>query len=403
MTMRSQPILSILPEATAEGVWAWFFLEESTEPLPISSVATLQQALPPGKSVIILLPATILTLTKTQVPTRQAAQLLRALPYALEEALAEDVEQLHLAPGGHLGDGYYPVLALKKAKMQEITETFQSIPVHSLTADILALPWQAGEITIFADHDWLWLRHDAYGGCCFPQAQAAAWLMAILPSLGTPEELFCHYYHLDNVDPPPLPLPKAWQQNLIVTPVANRYAFWQQGLAVAPVISLLSGSYQRQAPWQKDLKQWRAAAIFLLLALVLAISNLATETWRLQREVVSLEAQAIEIFRQTFPNLQRVVNPRVQMEAELNKLRRSQGVDNNFLSLLNILGQEKNNDMNILSFNFRQQALEIDVLLPNIQAAENLRNRLTQQGLTVAIRNVVAEQNQVRARLRLES
>lgn len=403
MTMRQSPVLHILPEATADGVWAWFFLEEAAEAVPISTLTTLQQALPSGKSLTILLPSTILTLTKTQVPTRQAAQVLRALPYALEETLAEDVEQLHLAPGGHLGDGYYPVLAVKQEKMQEIAETFQSLPLQVLTADVLALPWQAGEITIFADHDWCWLRYDAYGGCCFPQAQAADWLAAILPSLGTPEELFCHYYYLDAVEVPPLPLPEAWQQNLIVTPVANHYAFWQQGLAVAPVISLLSGSYKRQAPWQKDLKQWRAAAVFLLLASVLAISNLVVDTWRLQREVKNLEAQAVEIFRETFPDLQRVVNPRVQMEAELNKLRRSQGVDNNFLPLLNILAQEKNNDMNILSFNFRQQALEIDVLLPTVQAAENLRNRLTQQGLTVAIRNVVAEQNQVRARLRLES
>jgi general secretion pathway protein L len=403
MTMRSQSILSILPEATAEGVWAWFFSEEQTEPVAITALATLEQALPLGKSLIILLPSTFLTLTTAQLPTRQAAQVLRALPYALEEALAEDIEQLHLSPGAHLGDGRYPVLAIKREKMQEIAETFQNLPVHCLTADVLALPWQAGEVTIFADHDWFWLRHDAYGGCLIPQAQAESWFHAFLPTLGTPEDLTIHYYYQYDVEVPPLSLSEAWQQALVVEPVADRFRFWQQGLQVAEPISLLIGPYKRQPRWQKELQQWRAAAVFLFLGTILGLANLAVDTWRLQQEVQRLENQAIETFRETFPNLQRVVNPRVQMEAELNKLRRSQGVDNNFLQLLSVLAQEKNNEISVLSLNFRQQVLEIDVLLPNVQAAENLRNRLTQQGVTVAIRNVVAEQNQVRARLRLES
>ncbi|MEZ5670871.1 MAG: type II secretion system protein GspL [Thiotrichaceae bacterium] len=52
-----------------------------------------------NQQVIVLLPNTEILLTQVELPTVQRHRLQQAVPYALEEQLAEDIEQLHFALG----------------------------------------------------------------------------------------------------------------------------------------------------------------------------------------------------------------------------------------------------------------------------------------------------------------
>ena len=45
--------------------------------------------------MVALVPSAHVLLTHAQVPARRASQLLAAVPYALEESLAGDVDDLH--------------------------------------------------------------------------------------------------------------------------------------------------------------------------------------------------------------------------------------------------------------------------------------------------------------------
>ncbi len=62
-----------------------------------------------GREVIVLVPAACVLTTTVDIPVKRGQRLLAALPYALEEQLADDVENLHFAAGASLEDGRIPV------------------------------------------------------------------------------------------------------------------------------------------------------------------------------------------------------------------------------------------------------------------------------------------------------
>jgi general secretion pathway protein L len=63
---------------------------------PISDALALSQA----RRTVVILPASDVTLARPDLPpVRGAARIVQAVPYALEEQLASDLENLHFAIG----------------------------------------------------------------------------------------------------------------------------------------------------------------------------------------------------------------------------------------------------------------------------------------------------------------
>src|SRR3990167_7452135 len=68
-----------------------------------------------GTSWTLVLPVEAVTVCAVNLPTRKARWLRQALPFAVEELLAEDVELMHLALGEPLADGRYRVIAVRRS------------------------------------------------------------------------------------------------------------------------------------------------------------------------------------------------------------------------------------------------------------------------------------------------
>ena len=78
-----------------------------------------------GRPVIALLPSEdVLTIT-TELRAR-GNKLLNALPYALEDHVADDVDDLHFAPGQRMPNGLLPVAVIARAKMDAWLEALRS-------------------------------------------------------------------------------------------------------------------------------------------------------------------------------------------------------------------------------------------------------------------------------------
>ena len=69
------------------------------------------------RKVIVLLPAEEILTTHVEVPVRSGKRLLAALPFAMEEQVADDVENLHFAAGKRLADGSTPVAVINRERM----------------------------------------------------------------------------------------------------------------------------------------------------------------------------------------------------------------------------------------------------------------------------------------------
>ena len=87
-----------------------------------------QQVLPPqhgsliqaaplavGRRVAVLVPAADVVSLDADLPVGTGPKLLQAIPYALEEQLADSVDDLHFAVGTRRDDGKTPVAVVTRA------------------------------------------------------------------------------------------------------------------------------------------------------------------------------------------------------------------------------------------------------------------------------------------------
>ena len=74
-----------------------------------------------GRDVIVLVPASNVLTTVVDIPVKRGRHLLSALSAALEEDLADDIENLHFAPGAERDDHAQPVTALGRARPWRLT------------------------------------------------------------------------------------------------------------------------------------------------------------------------------------------------------------------------------------------------------------------------------------------
>ena len=70
-----------------------------------------------GRKVIALVPAFNVLRLFVDIPIRAANKVLKALPFAMEEQLAEDVDELHFAVGKRDPDDRLPVAIVQREKM----------------------------------------------------------------------------------------------------------------------------------------------------------------------------------------------------------------------------------------------------------------------------------------------
>src|SRR3984893_1596222 len=81
---------------------------------------TLAAARAAGRRVCVLVPGTDVLLAEPDVPVRAGAKLQQLVPYALEEHLADDIDDLHFAIGRGGGRGPRAPVALGgRARLRE--------------------------------------------------------------------------------------------------------------------------------------------------------------------------------------------------------------------------------------------------------------------------------------------
>ncbi|MCL1042541.1 type II secretion system protein GspL [Shewanella marisflavi] len=266
-----------------------------------------------NRPVDILVPASAITLTSVQLPEKGQRQALKALPFMLEENLAENVDELHFVTGPRDGESL-SVAVVAHEQMQTWLSWLSEagIKARQLVPDCLALPLQECQWAAMKFGSDYLLRTSAGSGVSLD----AAWFQAALPKLAMRQEetpiTLANYSDLEiqgvEVKPQPLDLPM-----LVLA----------KGILNAP-LNLLSGIYTPKREYSKHLMVWRNAAIIVLVALVLALVNKGLNIHHMNVEREALQQQTADIFKQVMGS-SRIVNVRSQMESQLRTLQGAGG------------------------------------------------------------------------------
>ena len=103
-----------------------------------------------GKKVTVLMDSHYTTLKSVTVPSKNRSKQLLAIPFAMEDFLAEDIEDTHFALGKLLAgsndkDNHVPVIAINRELLSNTIALFaeHNIHINHMTADAMSLPSDA--------------------------------------------------------------------------------------------------------------------------------------------------------------------------------------------------------------------------------------------------------------------
>jgi general secretion pathway protein L len=396
--------LLLRAESVAGDSWRWLRVEADGRPRGGIHAGSLADAASEsgGLRVVVLVSATDCLLTSVQVPGRNRQKLLRAVPYALEEQLSDEVERLHFALGDVLDDGSWPVAVIGRQVMDKLTNALDAtaMDVQQLVPDVLAIPRREDEVSALVVDDIVLVRKGRAEGYVVDSDN----LDMLLAMQGDMDEVpaLRLFVAADELPPETDAWPGETQVETWSGDPLNLYA---AGLDSRP-LNLLQGTYSKSGEWERLWKPWRATAALLLVGVLISFAAMGVDYYRLSAESGQLQAQIDETFRKASPETKRVVNPRVQMQQKLDSLEKGGADERGFLALLgktgNVLKDIKNIELGGITY--RAGRLDVDLKIGNLQMLDQLKQALTDNGdLKVEIQSATTGADQrVQGRMRIE-
>ncbi|MCK5719217.1 MAG: type II secretion system protein GspL [Thiomargarita sp.] len=401
--------LSLLICLKLNGQVSWATYDSTGQIIDSEKSVALNQV-PQGIRVItVLIPSTDILLTSVNLPTKSKQRIKQAVPYILEEQLIDDIENLHFAISS--ASGNIPIVVISKTQLQFY---LQQLKEHNLNPkillpDVLALPYIENSWVILSFDDRLLVRIDLYNGFSIEEDALIFSLKMLLavPKTKLPEKILL----LNQLDADLLnalasldiPLEEA-------TTKPNSLTWMTQTLvSKTKTLNLLQGYYNVKNKISSYLRIWRLTAVLLLTLTILYFTEQAIEYKQLIQQSQTLDRQIKKTYQASFPESQRIVNPRVQMEQKLKILKskntQAQNKNSHFLSILNqvtpIIIRIKG--FRLKQIEYRQNYLNLQVEVANLQALELLKQNLNSLNLTLEIQSAVSQNNFVKSRLRIQS
>jgi general secretion pathway protein L len=388
-----------------DGSCEWLPLDDAGQPVGRVRSGDLSAAAAEanGLRVVVLVPGIDCLLTQATIPGRNRQKLLRAVPFALEEQLIEDVENSHFSLGPALPGGRYPVVVIATRRIDAILDACRSagLDVYQLVPDLLAVPCTGDAVCVVIDGDLALVRTGPYSGFVVETENLGLLLAAKEQeedSLARPVAI-----HIPTGDVLP-DLGEAATTAEISRYEGSALMLFSQGMG-GGIIDLLQGVYSRNQEWGKLWRPWRATAALLLAGVLLSNIVTGVDYFRLRNEREELNARMQSVFMESFPGTRRVVDPRVQMQQQLEQLQRRAGSGGRFLTLLarsaDVLRTAK--EIEIAGASYRAGRLDVDLTADNLQVLDQLKQSLSAHGLVVEIQSAAADAGQrVKSRLRIQ-
>lgn len=413
--MNETLVIRLLP-ATAD--WAVVDGSGACVVAPATGTLALAAGACSGRRVVVMVPATRVLRTRADVPVKGAGRIAQALPFALEDLMAEDVEELHFAAGPRLPDGQLAVAVVRREWMQDWTGQLASagINAQAMFADSDAVAEVAGNTTLLLEEHQAILRDPALDpvvtGLRAVDGMLDLWL-AQPKAAGSDGALPPR--HLQVYDATVDGLPNTfWEQyqdevdSLEVRRLPDG-ALLRLAASIAnqPGINLLQGDYAPRSSVASYWPRWRLAAALLVALAVTMTVAVAADAWRLKREGAALQAELRQAASYTFPgadadagNLRRLVDARLQGAGG----QASAAGGQQFLQTLKIVAGAvaKTTDAHVEAMNYRAGIMELQVRAPSADALDTIRRLVGEGGklqADIQSSNSVGEQIQGRIRI----
>lgn len=365
---------------------------------PMTGTLNAASADATDRRVLVLVPGADVLTTTVDIPVKGAARLQAALPYAMEEALAEDIDNLHFAAGSRRDNGQIPVSVVSQARMDGWLEQLAaaSIRPSKIIAEQYGLARIPGTISMLLDGEQLYVNDGVDTEFLMQDVTPGDALVAIgaLNETATSDDdeeqvappahllVYCEpadderYRHdwmalrneLASVDVKLLPdgvLPQ-----LAAT------------AATGVGVNLLQGAYGPKKEYSGIVAQWKYAAMLLLSLLVVGTVAKGVDYRALVNEEAALREQFLTEYQTIAPGVTDVEDP-TRLVASLRA--RAGGGNTAPQLLLQALEQisaalRQNEDASIEAITFRAGVADIRLNAASVSVLDGIRQNIDRGG-----------------------
>jgi general secretion pathway protein L len=344
-----------------------------------------------GRHVVVLVPGAEVLLAQPELPPAKAgAKLQQLVPYALEEQLAEDIEELHFALGRREGEAArVPVAVVARSLMDEWTALLRSngLEAEALYADSELLPQNPGQAVAFLEGDSVVVRPPTGAVVTLPADALEEALEIALSGIepGTPggRGLILYtgaaewHHHAPTVEAARQRFEGIQIQLLTGGPLP----LFAQQLPATTATNLLQGPYAPAAPHPVGWRAWRVAALLLAGLFALHVAGKVAELSVLKHADQRLDASITQVFHTAMPGQPDTYEARRQMEHRLAQVRASDASGGFLLALQALVeAHQAAPDAVLEALTFRSGALELKASAPTVESLDRLSRELARHG-----------------------
>ena len=320
----------------------------------------------------LLLSADYYSVHRVSLPPKLSpANARKAAPFALEEELADSLDNYHFAYGDVEKQDDATLLELAVINKQQLDTLLQELSSHRITPkyiypESLLLPDNGDTVNVFVENDVLFARMQNNTPVVLPLNL----LDNVLDEFSTeqtikifsPNDLSATYTDKD----------LSWQQF-----DGSLFSILSQQLQSFKPLNILQGEFRLQEEFSKYFKPWQWPAILAIVAMVIAIANQQLTQHQLVKENQALEDEKIAIFKEAFPRSKKFHSVRQRMEQALKK---SGGKTDNseFIPLLERYTQVLNSaeDIKVNGVDYSREKLSLTMQATDIQVLDQIKVNL---------------------------
>jgi len=385
-------LLLRLPADAAESP-EWVVTDPAGALLPQSAGADLA-TLAAGRQLALVVPAGDVALFHVQLPPGNETRLQQLAPYALEEQVSQDLDQLHFAVGARdAGTGLVPVAVADRDSMQRWLDAAQAMSLRprALFAESDLAPLLPGHVTLVISPQQFILRDGTARPVALPPDDPQL-ALSMLPGTGadlaavnlvvyaTPADWPRHEAAIEALRPQLASL----RVQLVSDGLLPLHA---QGIAASAPVNLLQGAYKPQAVAVNHWRRWRVAAGLLVGLLLLHAAGSLWELRQLRQTAAGLDAEVERVYGSIFPGQRPGPAPRRALETRMRAAASGGSPAGGMMPLLAALAAARQNVpvATLQSFTFRPGGLQLRLAAPDAATLEQFSQALRAGGYAAQV------------------
>lgn len=393
--------------------------------------------------VVVLLNSQCLHINKLDLPTSNTQKMLKAVPFAVEEYIASDIEDFHFVIAKNKHDGTASVVGIDRNTLRGIISDFQQvdITVEKIIPDALCLAAdiEVGQWACLNFNDDYYLQTEPQYGLTMSDDIFSYVLEQRLgrEKNSLPDKIL---FFSEQENPSvfePINLDEMSEddndakaddtrsdetnqadnnqtdsrhgniEKINIVYNSHPLVIFCGNFRKAMPLNLLQHEFKTKRKSSGLWQYWRLAASLAAIWLILNLGFTMFQSSRLAEENKITQAKIEKIYRSAFPKSRKIVNPRVQMEQKLKALKSSSGGSNSGLIFLlaESFGTQVPDKQNISlqSLAFRNNRMDIGLDSSNLQAIESLNQNLNKNSqIRSEIISSTSEKNKVKGNIRIQ-